>query len=212
MKDENRYQTTIALAKSNHSSKMPIMKTTLNSPKANTILEQRRSSRKSTAGHRKAKSRRPALKIQQILVPTDFSEPSKKALKYAVSIAEQLGAKITLLHVFELPIAYPYGDYNPFIAETDKIMPAAQVTANQICKEENINPRFIRETLVKEGISYQEIVETAKALKMDLIIIATHGHTGLAHVLLGSTTERVVRHAPCPVLVVRAKEREFVSA
>jgi nucleotide-binding universal stress UspA family protein len=55
-------------------------------------------------------------------------------------------------------------------------------------------------------------VETAKALKMDLIIIATHGHTGLAHVLLGSTTERVVRHAPCPVLVVRGKEREYVSA
>jgi nucleotide-binding universal stress UspA family protein len=116
------------------------------------------------------------------------------------------------LHVVEsLATSYPYAGY-PFAVEPDEIMPAAKATANQICKEEKINPQLIRETLVQEGISYQEIVETAKALKMDLIIIATHGRTGLANVLLGSTTERVVRHAPCPVLVVRDKEREFVSA
>jgi hypothetical protein len=101
---------------------MPIMKTTLNSPKANTILKQRRSSRKSTDSHRKAKARRPALNIQQILAPTDFSEPARKALRYAVSVAERLGAKITLLHVVEsLMTTYPYAGY-PFAIEPDEIM------------------------------------------------------------------------------------------
>lgn len=189
------------------------MKTTSNSPEVKTNLVQGRSPQESLPESREvAKPGRPALNIQQILVPTDFSEYSKKALKYAVSIAEQLGAKITLLHVVEsLAASYPYAGY-PFVVEPDEIVSAARATANQICKEEKINPQLIRETLVQEGISYREIVETAKALKMDLIIIATHGRTGLANVLLGSTTERVVRHAPCPVLVVREKEREFVSA
>ena len=182
--------------------RMKVMKKTSNPPKVKTNHVQGHSPQESLPrSHETAKPGRPALNIQQILVPTDFSEPSKKALKYAVSVAKQLGAKITLLHVVELPIAYPYGDYNPFVAEPYRIVSAATATAGKICKEEKINPRFIRETLVKEGISYQEIVDTAKALKMDLIIIATHGRTGLAHVLLGSTTEKVVRHAPCPVLV-----------
>ena len=188
------------------------MKTSSNIPKANVNLEQRRSPRKAHENHRKAKARPAGLNIQQILVPTDFSEPSKKAVKYAVSVAERFGAKITLLHVIELPITYPDGGYYPFVVEPDRIMSAAKATVDKFCKAENITPHLIRETLIQEGISYQEIVKAAKALKMDLIIIATHGHTGLAHVLLGSTTEGVVRHAPCPVLVVRAKEREFVSA
>ncbi len=203
----------IALASSNHPYKMPLMKTTSNSPKVKSNPVQGRSPQENLPDTREVtKPGQPALNIQQILVPTDFSDYSKKALKYAVSVAEQLGAKITLLHVVEsMENSYPYAGY-PFVVEPDEIMPAAEAAANQLCKEEKINPELIRETLVKEGISYQEIVETAKALKTDLIIIATQGRTGLAHVLLGSTTERVVRHAPCPVLVVREKEREFVSA
>ena len=189
------------------------MKTTSNSPKEKTNPVQGRSPQENLPDTREVtKPGRPALNIQQILVPTDFSEPSKKALKYAVSVAEKLGAKITLLHVVEsLANSYPYAGY-PFFVEPDEIMPAAEATANQICKEEKINPRLIRETLVKVGIPYQEIAQTAKALKTDLIVIATHGRTGLAHVMLGSTTERLLRYAPCPVLVVREKEREFGSA
>jgi Universal stress protein family len=64
---------------------------------------------------------------------------------------------------------------------------------------------------VRIGRPFHEIVTLAEALHIDLIIVATHGHTGLKHVFLGSTAERVIRHAPCPVLVVREKEREFVS-
>jgi nucleotide-binding universal stress UspA family protein len=63
---------------------------------------------------------------------------------------------------------------------------------------------------VRGGVPWQEVVDAARESDADLIIVATHGHTGLAHVLLGSVAERVVRHAPCPVLVVRERERDFL--
>jgi nucleotide-binding universal stress UspA family protein len=64
--------------------------------------------------------------------------------------------------------------------------------------------------VVRLGHPYQEITDAARELKVDLIVISTHGYTGLKHVLLGSTAERIVRHAPCPVLTVREKEQDFV--
>jgi nucleotide-binding universal stress UspA family protein len=69
---------------------------------------------------------------------------------------------------------------------------------------------MIQTLQVRHGRAFQEIAEAARSLPADLIIIATHGYTGIKHALLGSTTERVVRHAPCPVLVVREGGREFV--
>lgn len=192
------------------------MKPSLDFPKSNTNLKQGHSPSESASDSPgRLKPERLALKIQQILVPTDFSDHSKKALKYAVSIAERLGAKITLLHVVEVPAtSYPYAGY-PFDPEPDgpdEFLPWVKTAARQMCKEENIDPQLIRETVVEIGKPYQEIANTAAVLKIDLIIIATHGRFGFAHALLGSTTEHLVRHAPCPVLVVREKEREFVSA
>jgi nucleotide-binding universal stress UspA family protein len=179
-------------------------------------LEQGHSPSESTSdSQRRLKPERLALKLQQILVPTDFSDQSKKALKYAVSIAERLGAKITLLHVVEVPAtSYPYAGY-PFDPEPDgpdEFLPWVKVAAYQMCKEENIDPQLIRETVVEIGVPYREIADTAEALKINLIVIATRGRSGFAHASLRSTTERLVRHAPCPVLVVREKEQEFASA
>ena len=115
------------------------MKKTSNSPKVKTHRVQGHSLQESLTGsHETAKPGRPTLKIQKILVPTDFSDFSKKALKYAVSVAKQLGAKITLLHVIELPIAYPEGGYYPFIVEPDRIVSAARATADKFCKVEHI--------------------------------------------------------------------------
>ncbi len=188
------------------------MKTTSNSPEVKTNPVQGRSPQESRPdSHELTKPGRPVLNIQQILVPTDFSDYSKKALKYAASVAERVGAKITLLHVAEPSSSYPYAGY-PFAEEPEEIMPPLRAAVVQVCEKENINPRLIRETLIKVGIPYQEIANTAELLRADLIVIATHGRTGLAHILLGSTTEHLVRHAPCPVLVVREKERDFVSA
>jgi len=148
--------------------------------------------------------------IESVLVPLDFSGQSKKALAYAVPFAEQFGAKLTLLHVVE-PVATPdFAATFPLALENDKVMAGCKGKLEHLIKEQAIDPKLVEKALVRDGRSFHEITEAARTLKVDLIIISTHGHRGLKHVLLGSTTERVVRHAPCPVLVVREREHEFV--
>jgi len=146
--------------------------------------------------------------LKHILVPTDFSKPSNKALKYAVSLAARIGSQITLVHVIKpRPIeSEPYTvwlGFDPREIEANDAM-------RKLCKEQHVDPALLRRTIVREGTPHREITAAARELEADLIIIATNGRTGLAHILPGSTTERVVRHAPCPVLVVREKEREFI--
>jgi universal stress protein A len=147
--------------------------------------------------------------LRSILVPIDFSEPSKKALSYALGIAKRNGAKITLLHVIEPIAVYPDAAY-PVMMGADLGPTAAKGAFRKLCREEAVDARLIRSTVIRRGTPHQEITGAARELETDLIIIATNGYTGLAHILLGSTTERVVRHAPCPVLVVREKGREFL--
>jgi nucleotide-binding universal stress UspA family protein len=145
------------------------------------------------------------LKMRDVLVPTDFSAESRKALQYAARFAEQCGAKITLVHVVE-PVATPDFAYFPLTMENDKVTKLARGKLDLLCKQEAIPPRVVAKTLVRFGKAYLEIARAARGLKSDLIIIATHGYTGVKHALLGSVTERVVRHAPCPVLVVRGSK------
>jgi nucleotide-binding universal stress UspA family protein len=153
---------------------------------------------------------RSSLRIQSILVPIDFSSPSKKALNYALPFAEQFNAKLILLHVVE-PVATPdFAVSFPLMMENDKTKAACKAQLEHVIKEQAIDPKRVDRTLVRFGRSFHEIADAARTLKVDLIIISTHGYTGLKHALLGSTTERVVRHAPCPVLVVRPREHEFV--
>jgi|WetSurMetagenome_2_1015567.scaffolds.fasta_scaffold305153_2 universal stress protein A len=142
------------------------------------------------------------LRIQHLLVPVDFSEPCRKALRYAVQVAEKFGAKLTLLHVVE-PVGSPDFAYFPLAADSGRVLRAAQAQMRLLCRREAIPPSMLASAQVREGKPYQRIAEAARSMNVDLIIIATHGYTGLDHVILGSTTERVVRHAPCPVLVVR---------
>jgi nucleotide-binding universal stress UspA family protein len=150
-----------------------------------------------------------SLRIQSILVPIDFSESSQRALKYAVPFAEQFDAKLILLHVVE-PVATPdFAVSFPLLLENDKVKAACKGRLEHIIKEQAIESKRVEKTLVRFGRSFHEIADGARTLKVDLIIISTHGYTGLKHALLGSTTERVVRHAPCPVLVVRRREHEF---
>jgi len=145
------------------------------------------------------------LRIQSILVPFDFSLHSRKALDYAVTFARQFKAKLTLLHVVE-PIATPdFAASFPLAMEDDKTMAAAKDELQQVVKAARIPQGMIEKILVRTGRSYNEIASAARSRKVDLIIISTHGYSGLKHVVLGSTTERVVRHAPCPVLVMRIR-------
>ncbi len=149
------------------------------------------------------------LKLKSILVPLDFSETSQKALVYAVKFAEQFGAKIILLAVVE-PLVSPDFAAFPFVMEPEKIMRATQDRLDTLIKKAGLPVKFIEKTLVRHGSPFLEITEAARTLKVDMIILTTHGHSGLKRVLMGSTAERVVRHAPCPVFVVRENEREFV--
>jgi len=153
----------------------------------------------------------PALGIRRILVPLDFSEHALKALRYATALARQFGASLLLVHVTE-PIVYPsdfgYAPLPPNALEENFQRDAQermQVVVASI-QQEGIEARV----LLRVGRPYHEIVTAASECGADLIIVTTHGYTGLTHVLLGSTAERVVRHARCPVLVVRDVEAEFV--
>lgn len=150
------------------------------------------------------------LKLKTILVPTDFAEPSKKSLRYALRFAEQFGATVILLHVVE-PIVLlgdAYGSVAVPMEATAALQQDATTRLASLVRDE-IEEVVPVSSCVRCGKPYQEIVNAAREREVDLIIIATHGYTGLKHVFLGSTAERVVRHAPCPVLIVREKEHEF---
>jgi universal stress protein A len=142
------------------------------------------------------------MKIHQILAPTDFSEYSKQAIEYARELAEKFAAKLVLLHVVELP-AYPIESFVPArMALLEDLQRQASLDLAQVLPEsQGAKVEVTRQVVV--GIPYYKIVEVAAAEKVDLIVMATHGRTGLSHLFVGSVAERVVRTAPCPVLTIR---------
>jgi universal stress protein A len=144
------------------------------------------------------------MEIRQILAPTDFSEFSKQAIESAFALAQTFGAKLLLLHVVELP-AYPVEGFVPSTMGTtliDDLQRQASLDLAQVLPEPpNATVEVSRQVVV--GIPYRKIVEVAEAAKADLIVVATHGRTGLSHLVMGSVAERVVRTAPCPVLTIR---------
>lgn len=148
------------------------------------------------------------MKLEMVLVPIDFSDSSLKALRYAVAFARQFGGKLIVLSVVE-PVANPAFSYFPLAAESDEVIERVKARLDQLCRRQKLMPDLVERSIVRTGNAFQEICEAAGSLKVDLIVIATRGHTGLKHAWLGSTAERVVRHAPCPVLVVREREHEF---
>lgn len=145
---------------------------------------------------------------KNILVPTDFSEPALIALEHAKDIARSNNATLHIVHAIE-PIIYPaeWGFPSTEFAQAGQYL--AEMSSQQLQK--------IADTLTAEGFGIKtqtlqgggasgEIVEYAEANGIDLIVIATHGRSGLEHFFLGSTTERVLRRATCPVLTVRRKK------
>ncbi len=140
------------------------------------------------------------MKYKKILFATDFSPASQAAFDYATSLARDGGAKLLILHVEEYPVSYPGGDMfvvhpdapNPVLRKMlDKIVPAGGVPC---------------EHHLLMGMPADEIVRLATEQNADLIVIGSHGRTGLARVLMGSVAELVMRRAKCPVLTVKAGE------
>jgi nucleotide-binding universal stress UspA family protein len=137
------------------------------------------------------------MNIRHILAPTDFSEHSAQAVTYAFELAQKVGAKLSLLHVIEVPV-YPIEVYLPL---KDLEQDARRELARLLPEAETAHVTVTR--LVEMGVPYQKILETAAAEQVDMIVMATHGRTGLSHLVMGSVAERVVRTAPCPVLTIR---------
>jgi nucleotide-binding universal stress UspA family protein len=148
-------------------------------------------------------------RFKSILVTTDFSEVGDHAINHAFRMAADHGAKVVLCHVVEVPMApVPlYAQYYPpdmLTPDLEKqIKEEAQRALLERVPSDGELSQVAHEALVIRGLPSEEIVQTAKEIGADLIVISTHGHAGLKHVLLGSVAERVVRHAACPVLVVR---------
>ena len=147
-------------------------------------------------------------KLKRVLVPVDFSEASRKSLDYALSLARPFGAKVRLLHVVEALVLPPDVEVLDLEAFARTLNDEAAKCLSKWRKEVASDSPVEEE--LRAGTPYREIVAAAGQSNMDLIVMGTRGRTGLAGVLMGSTTERVMHHAPCPVLVVR--ERSQVSA
>ena len=152
-----------------------------------------------------------ATDLKRILVPVDFSPLSRKAIHYATRLGQLFGAELNLFHVVEPEVPPAFDGF--MIAPPPISGCATNGYANRLDSlagsVRTAGVSQVRST-VRTGLAAFEIVEAAKELDVDLIVIATHGYTGWKHFAIGSTAERVVRAAPCPVLVVRDKEHEFV--
>jgi len=143
------------------------------------------------------------VKIKKILCPVDFSKNSEHSIRYAVTLAETFDAELLLIHVVDSnkTVMVP-GDMIQQIDEhyAERLENLAEET------RETYNEVSIRLIF---GTPFLEIIRLARAENANMIVMATHGRTGLAHMLIGSVAEKVVRMAPCPVLTVRHPEYEF---
>ena len=146
--------------------------------------------------------------LKSILVPTDFSETSEVAVKYGVALARRFDAKLYLLHVVEKSLAemaatpFPLGLLDGMQNDVREWL--GKILTEQ--EEKELGPEYV----LRVGGPDVEIVRYANERDIDLIVMGTHGRSGVAHMLMGSVAEKVVRKAPCPVLTVRHPEHEFV--
>jgi len=150
------------------------------------------------------------IRFKQILVPTDFSDPSRYAMRFALSLAGQYNSEIHLLHVIQdvLPvIAQAEAPMAPTIYAPDMEQAIQGHLEDEVPTDLASDLHF--ELAIRRGTPFLEIVRYARHGEADLIVMATHGRTGLAHMLIGSVAEKVVRKAPCPVLTIRHPEQKF---
>lgn len=151
------------------------------------------------------------IRIRTILHPTDFSETSKHALCYALSMTEEYNAKLYVLHVIEEVAKALYFDVMQ-TPHLEQIMADIETEATKALEglvDADVRRQFQVECLIRKGVPFLEVIRAAEELKADLIVCGTHGRTGLKHALFGSVAEKIVRKASCPVLSVRHPEHKF---
>tara|TARA_B100001079_G_scaffold95701_1_gene82065 strand:- start:470 stop:928 length:459 start_codon:yes stop_codon:yes gene_type:complete len=148
--------------------------------------------------------------IKNILCPVDHSDCSKEALKYAVSFAIKDNSKLYLLHVIDIcAFDESINAMTPQIPDDETL---AQLKTKLLdCIPEEMRDDMNVEALVVQGIPFVEIISTAKRNDVDMIVLGSHGRTGISHMMMGSVSEKVVRKAPCPVLTVRKSDHKFTT-
>ncbi len=153
------------------------------------------------------------IKIKNILVPTDCSELSEKAAKYAIKFAKQFNAELTFLMVSATEPLAVLNDYGYFSPELHQKLVVESSKRAEIQLEmfwESISDSETKANLVNaKGDPFSEIIRYANDHTMDIIIMGTHGHTGLKHIFMGSVAEKVVRYSPYPVLTVKHQDYSF---
>ena len=150
--------------------------------------------------------------LKRVLVATDFGEASDVALRYGSELARQFGADLHVVHVIEdyitrAGVAESYIDWGRWQAEA--IATAERDLTVLVSDEDRVSGKATVAAFVARSIS-GAVIEYAREHKIDLIVAGTHGRGVVGHLVMGSVAERLVRHAPCPVLTVRHPEREFV--
>ena len=152
------------------------------------------------------------INLKRILVPTDFSESARLALRYGVSFAREYQAELTLLHVVEtIAVGYASDLFPVPMAEVfQEIAGYARGELGKLAQEARDRGVGVVVEKVVQGKPAAEIMRVSREDTIDLIVLGTHGKGVLDHALFGSTTEKVVRKAPCPVLTCRLSEHEFV--
>ncbi len=150
--------------------------------------------------------------IRRVLFPTDFSEPAKHAQQYAMSLADRFGAELHLLHVVpENPMPFPDSASSWTLATTDQqwqVDAAHKQLLHELGPDWPAGQRVVHAAVI--GLAVDEIVKYAQQHEIELIVIGTHGRTGLSRLLLGSVAEKLIRLATCPVLTVHPKDHPFL--
>ncbi len=153
------------------------------------------------------------IELNRVLVAIDFSEFSDSALRYGCELAQKFGGELFLLHVIPTPLVAVDEGSGRFLTRTfDEYEEDLRAAAENKLKELDVSP-FEKHQVTAEtrvGAAFVEIVQFAKAKNIDLIVMGTHGRTGLTHMFLGSVAEKVVRKAPCPVLTLHPDDLELV--
>lgn len=147
------------------------------------------------------------MNFEKILVPVDYSDNGDLAMAYAVSLAREHEAEVHLVHVYEEPFAYVDGG---FTGTPVRDIPPADLKEEQDRFDRVAPPkgiRFRRKFIV--GTPATELVNYAKANEIDLVVMGTHGRTGVSRLLVGSVAESVMRHSPCPVLTIKQPSEEL---
>ena len=146
--------------------------------------------------------------IKNILAPVDFSAGSEEAATYAVDLAQLLGAKVTLFNAYFYPVGIPFPDGSAYIPSADTVAELAGSAERELraLSDRLQRPGVQIATASADGPAKEIIARVANDGGYDLIVVGTHGRTGLAHLLLGSVAEAVVRTAACPVLTIRTSK------